>query len=92
MSFTEHLEELRSTLIRVAVILVGTFAVSYLFGAPIAEFLLQPLRDALSQRAGDLGGLASSDKIVYLGILDKVISENENDFLLYFRRIYSEFQ
>ena len=75
MSFTEHLEELRSTLIRVAVILVGTFIVTYLFGAPIAEFLLQPLRNALSERAGDLGELASSDKIVYLGILDKVISQ-----------------
>ena len=75
MSFTEHLEELRTTLIRVAVILVGTFIITYLFGAPIAEFLLQPLRDALAQRSGDLGGLASSDKIVYLGILDKVISQ-----------------
>ena len=73
MSFTEHLDELRTTLIRMAVILVVTFVVTYVFGATISEFLLHPLREALSARAGAFQIV--SDKIVYLGILDKVISQ-----------------
>jgi sec-independent protein translocase protein TatC len=46
-----------------------------MLGAEISEFLLLPLRNALAGRAESLGPLANTDKIVYLGILDKVISQ-----------------
>lgn len=67
MSFTEHLEELRTTLIRVIIILALSFFVSYGFGEYISEFLLKPLRDTLSG--------STQGSIVYLGILDKVVSQ-----------------
>jgi sec-independent protein translocase protein TatC len=67
MTFTDHLEELRKTVIRVVLILIVSFMLSYNFGDMISELLLKPLRDSL---AGDLGG-----KIVFQGILDKVLSQ-----------------
>lgn len=66
MSFTEHLEELRKTLIRVVIILGVSFFACYGQGEYISEFLLVPLRDSLSK---DIG------QIVYLGLLDKVLSQ-----------------
>ncbi|TNF27816.1 MAG: twin-arginine translocase subunit TatC [Deltaproteobacteria bacterium] len=66
MTLTEHLEELRSTMIRVVIILGVSFVASYSFGEQISEFLLAPLRNALN---GDTGG-----QVVYLGLLDKVLS------------------
>lgn len=66
MSLTEHLEELRKTVFRVVFIVAGSFALSYTFGDVLSEFLLAPLRDAL-----DIGG----GKVVYLGLLDKVLSQ-----------------
>lgn len=65
MSFVEHLTELRTTIIRVIVIVFISFMVCYGFGEYIANFLLAPLRAAM----GDEG------KIVYLGILDKVLAQ-----------------
>lgn len=67
MSLIEHLDELRSRLIRVVAIIAVSFAVAYGFGEYLSEFLLIPLRDAL----GDKG----TGQIVYLGLLDKVISQ-----------------
>ena len=67
MPLIDHLEELRTTIIRVAVIILVTFALAYGFGEYIAEVLLLPLRDAL-------GGQAQG-QIVYLGLLDKVIAQ-----------------
>ena len=67
MSMIEHLEELRSTLIRVLIIVVITFVLSYSFGEYISEILLKPLRLVL-QGSG-------KGQIVYLGLLDKVISQ-----------------
>jgi sec-independent protein translocase protein TatC len=67
MSLTEHLEELRTTVIRVVVIVLISFIVSYTFGDRISEFLLSPLREALK---GDEFG-----RVVYLGLLDKVFSQ-----------------
>ena len=67
MSLIEHLEELRATLIRVAIIIIFAFFLSYGFGEYISELLLSPLRQVL--------GGNNSDKIVYLGLLDKVISQ-----------------
>lgn len=70
MTLTDHLEELRKRLIRIVIILVLGFLVTYSQGERIAEFLLAPLRSAMG----------SSGKIVYLNLFDKVIS----DFILSF--------
>lgn len=67
MSVVEHLEELRKTLVRVLIILAVGFLVTYSFGEQISEFLLRPLRVALGEDG-------SGGKIVYLGLLDKVLS------------------
>ncbi len=66
MSFIEHLEELRSTLIRILTILLISFAICYFIGESISEILLAPLRLLLD---GKIQG-----KIVYLSVLDKVLS------------------
>ena len=67
MELTEHLNELRSRLIRIIAIVATSFAVCYAFGGLISEILLTPLRGVLSS---EIGG-----EIVYLGVLDKVISQ-----------------
>jgi len=67
MSLMDHLEELRSTLIRISIIILLTFIVAYIFGPYIAEFLLSPLRAVLTD--------GESGQIVYLGLLDKVIAQ-----------------
>lgn len=67
MSLTDHLEELRKTLLRVVIILVVAFFVCYGFGEHISEILLRPLRGALLE--------VGSGQVVYLGILDKVLSQ-----------------
>jgi len=72
MSLTEHLEELRKTVIRVVIILAVSFFIAYSFGDMISEFLLAPLRGALSKD--------SKDQIVYLGLLDKVLSQLQVSF------------
>ena len=68
LSLVEHLEELRSVVIRIVIILAVSFMVCYSFGDVISELLLSPLRAALS----DPG---SKGSIVYLGLLDKVLSQ-----------------
>jgi sec-independent protein translocase protein TatC len=65
MSFMEHLEELRYRIIRILVILVVSFALSYGFASQISEFLLIPLREAIGVQG----------KIVFTGLLDKVLAE-----------------
>ncbi len=67
MSLIGHLEELRKTVLKVALILGISFFLAYGFGQDIAEVLLKPLREALS---GDTSG-----QVVYLGLLDKVLSQ-----------------
>ena len=67
MSLVEHLEELRTTVIRVAVIVLVTFVAAYGLGEHISEILLTPLRGVLGEK--------SQGSIVYLGLLDKVISQ-----------------
>lgn len=66
MPLVEHLEELRKAALRVVIILAISFVVSYSFGDLISEFLLVPLRIALGNTSGS---------IVYLGLLDKVLSQ-----------------
>jgi len=65
MSFMDHLEELRTRIIRILIILVISFGVCYAFSKDIQEILLAPLREALG----------SNGKIVFTGLLDKVIAE-----------------
>jgi sec-independent protein translocase protein TatC len=65
MSFMEHLEELRTRLIRTVIILTVSFAVCYSYSAPISEFLLVPLREALG----------TEGKIIFTGLFDKVMAE-----------------
>ncbi len=65
MSLIEHLEELRTRMIAIFAILAVGFAICYGLGESIALFLMAPLKEAL----GDQG------KIVYLGLLDKVLAQ-----------------
>jgi len=67
MSLVEHLEELRKTMISVAIILTVSFFLCYSQGDLISEFLLSPLRSVLKQSHGG--------QVVYLGLLDKVLSQ-----------------
>lgn len=65
MSFTEHLEELRTRMIRILIILVISFGICYYYSNQIQEFLLLPLREAIG----------TSGKVVFTGLLDKVLAE-----------------
>lgn len=65
MTFMEHLNELRTRLIRVLIILVVSFGICYSFSTQIQEFLLAPLREAIG----------TTGKVVFTGLLDKVIAE-----------------
>ncbi|WP_044557523.1 twin-arginine translocase subunit TatC [Halobacteriovorax marinus] len=66
MSLVEHLEELRSTMVRVLIILAVSFIACYAFADIISEVLLSPLRSALKSGEGE---------VIYLGLLDKVLSQ-----------------
>ena len=70
MSFTEHLEELRTRMIRVLVILMVSFCVCYYFSTAIQEFLLVPLRNAMG----------TEGKVIFTGLLDKVLAEFQMAF------------
>ncbi|MFT6630304.1 MAG: sec-independent protein translocase protein TatC [Bacteriovoracaceae bacterium] len=70
MALTDHLEELRSRVIRVVVILFVAFFVCYHFGPEIQDFLLVPLRKALG----------ADGKVVFLGLLDKVLTQFQLSF------------
>ncbi len=63
MTFIDHLEELRTRIIRVLVILALGFGITYAGADFIAEILLSPLRE----------NLTGNDKVVFLGLLDKVL-------------------
>lgn len=65
MSFMDHLEELRTRVIRILIILVISFGICYYFSTSIQEFLLAPLREAIG----------SNGKVVFTGLLDKVLAE-----------------
>lgn len=65
MALTDHLSELRTRLIRIVLIVIVAFFVCYGYGEFITELLLKPLREALG----------SEGKIVYLGLLDKVLAQ-----------------
>jgi sec-independent protein translocase protein TatC len=63
MSLTEHLTELRKRIIRIVLILILAFFGCYGIADQLADVLLLPLREALG----------SEGKIVFLGLLDKVL-------------------
>jgi sec-independent protein translocase protein TatC len=67
MSLIDHLEELRTTVMRSGVIIVLAVCICYGLSDQISEYLLQPLRQAL--------GHGTKGQIVYLGLLDKVIAQ-----------------
>ncbi|MBL6990455.1 MAG: twin-arginine translocase subunit TatC [Bacteriovoracaceae bacterium] len=69
-SVLEHLEELRTTIIYISVIILASFMVTFHFGSFCSELLLAPLRDVFSSDA-----LLTDGKIIYLGILDKILSQ-----------------
>ena len=66
MSFVDHLDELRTSIINVLIILSVGFFVTYYFSQEIIEFLLTPLRVVLALNKGT---------IVYLGLFDQVVSQ-----------------
>ena len=70
MALTDHLTELRSRVIRIVAILFVSFMVCYNFGDKIQTFLLAPLREALG----------SEGKVVFLGLLDKVLTQFQLSF------------
>ncbi len=65
MSFIEHLEELRTRLIRILIILFASFGICYYFSTEIQEILLAPLRQAIG----------TNGKVIFTGLLDKVLAE-----------------
>ncbi len=65
MALVDHLDELRKRLIYIVLIVFVTFFVCYGYGSEIQEFLLKPLRSALSE----------NDKVVFSGLLEKVLAQ-----------------
>ena len=70
MSFMDHLEELRSRLIRILIILIVSFGICYHFSSEISEFLLIPLRAAIG----------TEGKVIFTGLFDKVMAEFQISF------------
>jgi sec-independent protein translocase protein TatC len=70
MSFMDHLEELRTRLIRILIILVVSFSFCYHFSSQISEFLLVPLRAAIG----------TEGKVIFTGLFDKVMAEFQISF------------
>lgn len=65
MELTDHLEELRKRLIYIVGILIVSFFVCYGVGEHLQSLLLAPLREALG----------AEGKVVFLGLLDKVLTQ-----------------
>lgn len=70
MTFMDHMEELRTRIIRILLILVISFSVCYYFASEISEYLLAPLRAAIG----------SQGRVVFTGLLDKVLAELQISF------------
>ncbi|MCT4641414.1 MAG: twin-arginine translocase subunit TatC [Bacteriovoracaceae bacterium] len=65
MELTDHLHELRKRVINIVIILIISFFVCYGFGEKLQDILLAPLRSALGVEG----------KVVFLGLLDKVLTQ-----------------
>src|SRR5688572_3085419 len=70
MTFMDHLEELRTRLMRILIILIVSFGVCYHFSSEISEFLLVPLRAAIG----------TEGKVIFTGLFDKVMAEFQISF------------
>jgi sec-independent protein translocase protein TatC len=70
MTLMDHLEELRTRIIRIVVILVLSFGVCYNFASDVSEILLMPLRDAIGHNG----------KVIFTGLFDKVLAEFQISF------------
>lgn len=70
MSFMDHLEELRTRIIRTMIILVVSFGICYHFASAISELLLLPLREAIG----------TDGKVIFTGLFDKVVAEFQISF------------
>ena len=68
MSLEQHLDELRTTIIRILIILALAFGICYFIGDDLSEIMLASLRELVA-RGGKGGG-----KIIYLSVFDKVIT------------------
>lgn len=67
MSFLEHLDELRSRLVRSVIILVVSFLICFYFSNVIYDFLSIPVRRALSEAARKqlpIGGLTGTETLI----------------------------
>ncbi|HEY7915017.1 MAG TPA: twin-arginine translocase subunit TatC [Blastocatellia bacterium] len=53
MSFLEHLDELRSRLVRIAIFVVSAFIISFIFSDRIYDFLQVPVRAAMQEAQRD---------------------------------------
>ncbi len=67
MTFLQHLDELRVRLIRAVIAVAVAFVGSFFFYEEIFNFLMQPLRDVLAPRGGELIATAPTE-IFYLGM------------------------
>ncbi len=54
MSFLEHLDELRSRLLRCVLAYIAVFAACWYWSAPLLRFLLRPMEEHLKGGAGDI--------------------------------------
>jgi len=70
MGFTDHLSELRTTMIRILLIWGVSFMICYSFGDLLADYLIKPLTDALN----------GEGEIVFLEIFDKVLAKFQLGF------------
>lgn len=66
MTFIEHLEELKKTVIRVTIILTVSFFVTYGFSSYVSAFLLTPIKLALAATGGTL---------IVTGLFDRILAE-----------------
>lgn len=66
MTFIEHLEELKKTVVRVTLILAVSFFVTYGFSSYVSSFLLKPIKDALAATGGTL---------IVTGLFDRILAE-----------------
>ena len=66
-SLTEHLEELRTRILRIVIIVVVGLMATFSYGDFFIEILLDPLRSFFLAE--------SNGKIIYTGILDKILSQ-----------------
>lgn len=66
MSFIEHLEELKKTVVRVVIILTVSFFVTYGFSSYVSAFLLTPIKLALAETGGTL---------IVTGLFDRILAE-----------------